>query len=71
MKYESSVGLENISVNNTTTIPLPTCLPERDIMKDIENCTVSFFDLETSGLSDDCEIVQVSAVDFAGLRLFD
>ena len=50
LTYESSVGLENISVNNTTTIPLPTCLPESDIIKDIENCTVSFLDLETTGL---------------------
>ena len=71
MKYESSVGLENISVNNTTTIPAPTSLPESDIIKDIENCTIYFFDLETTGLSDDCKIVQVSAVDFDGLRLFD
>ena len=65
MTYGSSVGLENISVNNTTTIPAPASLPESDI-KDIENCTVSFFDLETTGLSDDCGIVQVSAVDFDG-----
>ena len=71
MTCESSVGLENISVNNTTTIPAPTSLPENDIIKDIENCTVCFFDLETTGLSDDCEIVQISPVDFDGLRLFD
>ena len=69
--YESSIGLENISVNNTTTIPAPTSLPESDIKKDTENWTVCYFNLETTGLSDDCEIVQVSAVDFAGLRLFD
>ena len=69
--YESSVGWENINVNNTTAIPPPTSLPESDIIKDIESCTVCFFDLETSGLSDDCKIVQVSAVDFDGLRLFD
>ena len=71
MTYRSSVGLENISVNNTTTIPAPTSLPESDIKKDTENWTVCYFNLETTGLSDDCEIVQVSAVDFAGLRLFD
>ena len=29
------------------------------------------FDLEPTGLSDDCKIVQVRAVDFDGLRLFD
>ena len=58
-------------MNNTTTIPAPTCLPERDIIKDIENCTVCFFDFETTSLSDDCDIAQVSAVDFDSLRLFD
>ena len=71
MTYKSSVGLEHISVNNTTTIPPPTSLPESDSTKEIENCTVCFFGLETSGLSDDCEFVQFSAVDFDGLRLFD
>ena len=71
MKYESSVGLKDVSVNNTTTILAPTSLSESDITKDIENCTVCFFDLETTDLSDDCEIVQVSAVDFDGLRLFE
>ena len=55
MKYESSVGLKNVSVNNTTTIPAPTSLSESDITKDIENCTVCFFDLETTDLSDDCD----------------
>ena len=52
MTYESSVGLENISVNNTTTIPPPTCLPYKDIIKDVESCTVCFFDIETTGLSE-------------------
>ena len=27
-------------MNNTTTIPRPTGLPESDIIKDIESCTV-------------------------------
>ena len=49
MTYENSVAFENISVNNTTTIPLPTSLPESDIAKDTENCTVCFFDLEATG----------------------
>ena len=71
MTYESSAGLENISVNNTITIPPPTSLPESAITKDVGNCAVFFFDLTTNGLSDDCEIVQVSAVDFDALRLFD
>ena len=39
--------------------------------KDTENCTVCFFDFETIGLSDECEIVQVSLVDFDRLRMFD
>ena len=60
---------------NYTTITLaPTSLSESDIIKDIENCTVCFFDLDTTGttgLSNDCENVQASAVDFDGLRLFD
>ena len=30
-----------------------------------------FFDLEATSLSDDCEIAQVSAVDFDGLKRFD
>ena len=38
-----------------------------DITKDIENCTVCFFDLDTTGLSEDFENVQVSAGDFDGL----
>ena len=71
MTYESSAGLENISVNNTTTIPPPASLPESAITKDVGNFAVFFFDLTTTGLSDDCEIVQVSAVDFDALRLFD
>ena len=58
-------------MNNTKTIPPPTSIPEIDITKDIENCIVCFFDLETTGLSDSCEIVWVSDVDFDGLRLFD
>ena len=66
-----SVGSKNISVNNTTTILDPTRLPESDITKYIENCSVCFFDLATTGLSDDFEIAQVSAVDFDGLGLFD
>ena len=71
MTYERSVGLENSSVNNTTTITPSTNLPEIDITEDIENSTVCFLDLETTSLSDDCEIAQVSAVDCDGLRLFD
>lgn len=27
-------------MNNTTTIPRPTGLPESDVIKDIESCTV-------------------------------
>ena len=49
MTYESSVCLENISLDNTVIIPLP----ETDIIKDTENCTICFLDLETTGLSDD------------------
>ena len=45
MTYESYVGLENISVNNTKNIPLPTSLPEERHHKDIESCTVWFLTL--------------------------
>ena len=45
--YGSSVGLENITANNSTTI-FPFGLPEIDIIKDIESCTVSFY-LEITG----------------------
>ena len=48
MTYESSVGLENIIANNTTTT-FPFGLPEIDIIKDIESCTVFFFYLEITG----------------------
>ena len=58
-------------MNNTTTFPPPTCLPESDIIKNVENWTVCFFDLESNDLSDHCEIAQVSAVDFDGSRLFN
>ena len=37
----------------------------------MKTVTFSFIDFETTGLSDDSEIVQVSAVDFDDLRLFD
>ena len=70
-RSESSVGFENIIVNNTTTTPSPTNVAEIHITKDIENCTVCFFYLETTGLSDDCEIVQVLVIDFDDLRLLD
>ena len=53
MTYESSAGLENISVNDTTTIPPPTSIPESDIKNDMENRTVCLFDPGTTGLSDD------------------
>ena len=43
--YESYVSLENISVNNTKNIPLPTSLPEERHHKDIESCTVWFLTL--------------------------
>ena len=43
--YESFVGLENISVNNTTTIPPPLSLPESDIVKDMETVLFAFFTL--------------------------
>ena len=69
--YESFVGLENISVNNTTTIPPPLSLPESDIIKDMENCTVCFFHLETTSISDHCEIVQISTVARDDLGQFD
>ena len=52
MAYESSVGLEIICMNKITTIPPPTSFSTSDIKKDIESCTVCFFDLETTGLSD-------------------
>ena len=68
MTLESSVGIENISLSNTTTIPPLTSLTESYIIKGIESCGVCFFDLETTGLSDDFEIAQVSAVDCNGLR---
>ena len=69
--YGSSGGLENINMNNTTTIPCPTNLPEIDMLKYIHSCTVCFFDLETADLSDDIEIAQVSAVDFESLKWFE
>ena len=43
---ESTVGFENISVNNTSTIAPSTSQPESDIINDIESCTVHFLDFE-------------------------
>lgn len=56
-------------MNNTTAIPPPTCFQEKDIMRDIENCTIYFFDLATTGLSNDCKIAHVSGFDYV-FRLF-
>ena len=50
-------------MNNTKNIPLPTSLPEERHHKDIESCSL-IFDTETTGLSDDCDIVQVLGVDY-------
>lgn len=57
MALESSVGLENISVNNATTIHPITSLQES--VKGIEICTVCLYDLKTTGLSDDCDIFRI------------
>ena len=70
MTYESSVGLENIIANNTTTI-FPFGLPEIDIIKDIESCTAFFFTWRLLVLLGDSEIIQVSVVDCDRLRRFD
>ena len=48
MINESSIVLENIIANNTTTIP-PLSFPEIGIIKDIESCADCFFDLEITG----------------------
>ena len=50
-------------MNNTTTITPPS-LPESKVIKDIETCNVCLFDVKTTCLLDDSEIVQVSAVDW-------
>ena len=57
MALESSVGLENISVNNATTIHPITSLQES--VKGIEICAVCLYDLKTTGLSDDCDIFRI------------
>ena len=59
MTYESSIGLEYISVNNTSTIPSTTSPQKKKSQNILKTVPFVFFDLETTGLSDDCEIVQV------------
>ena len=78
MAYERSVGLEIICMNKITTIPPPTSFSTSDIKKDIESCTVCFFDLETTGLSDtgiagskDTGITKLSGKLYSHGKLFD
>ena len=59
MTYESSIALEYISVNNTSTIPSTTSPQKKKSYNILKTVPFAFFDLETTGLSDDCEIVQV------------
>ena len=69
--YQSSVALETIEEEATTAIPdsIPEPIAER--IKNIDECALVGFDLETTGLSDDCELTQIAASRFDGKDSFD
>ena len=69
--YQSSIALSAIDEDATTSIPDMISEPKVERITDIENFVLVAFDLETTGLSDDCELTQVAAYRFDGQDTFD
>ena len=71
--YLSSVALTSINEAATTSIPDIVVEPvvERIPVLDMEQFILVGFDLETTGLSDVCELTQVAASRFDGMDHFD
>ena len=69
--YQSSIALSIIDEDATTSIPDMVLEPNVERINDIENFVLVAFNLETTGLSDDCELTQVAAYRFDGQDSFD
>ena len=71
--YETSIALDSLGKTDLVTIPPPKFAPILDkVPQDIfSSSTLCVFDLETTSLRDDCEIVQISAITFDGNNCFN
>ena len=56
---------------STTAIPDSISEPVVERIVNIDECILVGFDLETTGLSDDCELTQIAASPFDGKDSFD
>ena len=67
--YQSSVSLQPVSDTDVQQITAATFLPSVQLLSTdkIVHSEIGVFDLETTSLSDACEIVQVSAVILEGV----
>ena len=59
--YATGIGLVDITEEDTEEIPPPVSPPETELIADISQLLQITFDLETTSLYDNCEIVQVAA----------
>ena len=61
--YQTSIGLTNLNDLETTSIPAPSPLPEAQKLSafSLSSSSICVFDLETTSLYDDCDLVQISA----------
>ena len=71
--YQSSVALDVIDDSATQSIPSMQSPPdfEKIPVIELENSTLVAFDLETTLLSDSCEIIQIAATVFDSSTSFD
>ena len=71
--YQSSVCMEPLSDLQVIEIPAPTIVrPVETISDDVyQRATCCVFDLETTSLCADCEIIQMSAVNIDGEHSFN
>lgn len=71
--YQSSVAMDIIGETDTLSIPSMKHQPSvgRIPLPTLENIVLLGFDLETTSLSDTCEIIQISAANFDFSETFD
>ena len=60
--YERNIDSAPVSAMDIQVIPPPIDMPIFTKVTDIENINILYFDLETTSLARDCDIVQIAAV---------
>ena len=71
--YQTSICLDPLRATDVQEIPPATILPSVEVINPdkLTECQICIFDLETTSLSDDCDLVQIAAVTLDGKTSFN